>query len=80
MPLDATLVELGHAQLKQPTIFCAHCHLEASRLETLDEFGIALFEIRCPCPQMGGPLTLGTWQNEQQAALEIDQFIEGKTR
>jgi hypothetical protein len=31
-------------------------------------------------PQMDGPLTLGTWQNEQQAALEIDQFIEGKTR
>jgi len=24
------------------------------------------------------PVTLGAWQNEHQAALEIDQFIAGK--
>ena len=80
MPLEARLVELGHTPLKQPTIFCAHCHLEASRLETLDEFGTSLFELRCPRPQTGVPVTLGTWQNEHQAALEIDQFIEGETQ
>jgi hypothetical protein len=26
------LYDCGHTQLKQPTIFCAHCHLEASRV------------------------------------------------
>jgi hypothetical protein len=80
MPLDGALVELGLTTLKQPTIFCAHCHLEAARLETLDEFGTSVFELQCPRPQPGGPLTLGTWQNEHQAALEIDEFIEKQTR
>jgi hypothetical protein len=80
MSLDGTRIEVGLTQLKQPTIFCANCHLEAARLETLDEFGIALFELRCPRPQPGGPMTLGTWQNEYQAASDIERFIEGKTR
>ena len=80
MLLDRHLVEVGLTQFKQPTIFCAHCHQEAARLGTSDEFGIGLFELRCPRPQPGGPVTLGTWQNEHQAALEIEQFIEGKTR
>jgi hypothetical protein len=39
-----------------------------------------VFELQCPRPQPGGPLTLGTWQNEHQAASDIEQFIEGKTR
>jgi hypothetical protein len=80
MSLDGTRVEVGVTQFKQPIILCAHCHLEAARLETLDEFGTSVFELQCPRPQPGGPLTLGTWQNEHQAASDIEQFIEGKTR
>jgi len=67
-------VEVGLTRSKQHTIFCAHCHLEAARKP-----GIALFELRCPRPQPGGPLILGTWPSEHQAALEIGEFIEAKT-
>jgi hypothetical protein len=80
MSLDRTLVEVGFTQFKEHTIFCAHCHQEAVRLETLSESGIARFDIKCPHPRTGGPVILGTWQNEHQAALEIGEFIEGQMR
>lgn len=67
MPLDRALVEVGLTRFKQPAVFCAHCHLEAARLETIDEFGNGGFELRCPGSQTGSPV-LGTWENEHQAA------------
>ena len=80
MPLERDLVEVGRTQFNEPTIFCAHCHTSADRGQTVDESGNIIYTLSCPVPQAGGPPTLGSWQNEQQQAEEINEFIEGQLR
>jgi hypothetical protein len=80
MPLDRALVAVGRTQFNEPIIHCAHCHQPADYDQTIDELGNARYELTCPQPQQGGPVTLGSWPNEEQRALEIGQFIEGQTR
>jgi hypothetical protein len=80
MSLEKDLVELGKTALGEPTIFCAHCHLPADRGQTLNADDTVSYILACPAPQTGGFVTLGSWTSEQQMALEIGEYIEGKVR
>jgi hypothetical protein len=78
MPLERELVEVGRTHFNEPIIFCAHCHRAADYAQTIDETNVISYTI--VCPQAGGPVTLGSWVNEEQRALEIGEFIEATTR
>lgn len=80
MPLERELVEVGRTRFNEPIIFCAHCHRAADYAQTIDETNAISYTIVCPDPQVGGPVTLGSWVNEEQRALEIGEFIEATTR